>query len=503
MRATAASSDGAVHHRICMVCDFFYPRKGGVEMHIWSLAQALLSRGHKVIIVTHVYGNRAGVRHMTDGLKVYYCPMVPFVDDVTFPTMLAFLPLFRQILKRETIDVVHCHQATSQLTHECLLHAGAMGYPTVYTDHSLFGFADVASIHINKALRFALSDVGHCICVSRTCRENLVLRCALDPHEVSAIPNAVDALQFTPEGEEETEETARRRGSSSSSRRGSRSGRRSDRRRSSSSTDDDDDDDDDTVTIVIMSRLVYRKGIDLAVDVIPRICAAHPRVRFVIGGDGPKRIALEEMREAHELGDRVELLGAVEHSRVRDVLVRGDIFLNCSLTESFCIAIVEAASCGLLVVSTAVGGVPEVLPDDMCLLAQPNVDALEAALNAAHDQIASSSGSSGGSASGAERRWDFHSRVREMYRWTEVAERTECVYQRVRAQPQRTLFERMERYARAGPVLGALGLIVVMLDFTLLLLLEYFAPATAIELAHDVPWRGARIEEEEEEERIE
>lgn len=35
-------------HCICMVCDFFYPRLGGVEMHIWSLAQCLLKMGHKV-----------------------------------------------------------------------------------------------------------------------------------------------------------------------------------------------------------------------------------------------------------------------------------------------------------------------------------------------------------------------------------------------------------------------------------------------------------------------
>lgn len=40
--------------------------------------------------------------------------------------------------------------------------------------------------------------------------------------------------------------------------------------------------------------------------------------------------------------------------------VRGQIFLNASLTEAFCMAIVEAAAAGLLVVSTAVGGVPEV-----------------------------------------------------------------------------------------------------------------------------------------------
>lgn len=39
---------------------------------------------------------------------------------------------------------------------------------------------------------------------------------------------------------------------------------------------------------------------------------------------------------------------------------RGHLFLNCSLTEAFCMALVEAAAAGLLVVSTRVGGVPEV-----------------------------------------------------------------------------------------------------------------------------------------------
>lgn len=38
-----------------------------------------------------------------------------------------------------------------------------------------------------------------------------------------------------------------------------------------------------TVTIVVLSRLAYRKGIDLLVGTAPRICAAFPNVRFVVG----------------------------------------------------------------------------------------------------------------------------------------------------------------------------------------------------------------------------
>ena len=44
--------------------------------------------------------------------------------------------------------------------------------------------------------------------------------------------------------------------------------------------------------------------------------------------------------------------------------------------QSFCMALLEAASCGLLVVSTKVGGVPEVLPPSMIKFAEPNPDAL-------------------------------------------------------------------------------------------------------------------------------
>ena len=70
------------------------------------------------------------------------------------------------------------------------------------------------------------------------------------------------------------------------------------------------------------------------------------------------------------------MLGSVPHKEVRNVMNRGHIFINTSLTEAFCIAIIEAASCGLLVVATDVGGVTEVSPHDMMLLAKPDPDSI-------------------------------------------------------------------------------------------------------------------------------
>ena len=59
--------------------------------------------------------------------------------------------------------------------------------------------------------------------------------------------------------------------------------------------------------MAIGSRLVYRKGIDLVVAAVPKICARKfgPdlafSVDFLVGGDGPKRILFEEMIEQHHL----------------------------------------------------------------------------------------------------------------------------------------------------------------------------------------------------------
>lgn len=104
-----------------------------------------------------------------------------------------------------------------------------------------------------------------------------------------------------------------------------------------------------------------------------QVCAQCPDVDFMIAGDGPKKQALDDLVEREGLHDRVRLLGSVPHEKVRDVLAQGHLFLNTSLTEAFCMAVVEAAAAGLFVVATNVGGVPEVLSPNEMALADPTV----------------------------------------------------------------------------------------------------------------------------------
>uniref|UniRef100_A0AC11EUB6 Phosphatidylinositol glycan anchor biosynthesis class A n=1 Tax=Ovis aries TaxID=9940 RepID=A0AC11EUB6_SHEEP len=305
-------------HNICMVSDFFYPNMGGVESHIYQLSQCLIERGHKVIIVTHAYGNRKGIRYLTNGLKVYYLPLKVMYNQSTATTLFHSLPLL---------------------------------------------------------------------------------------------------------------------------------------------------------------RLVYRKGTDLLSGIIPELCRKYPDLKFIIGGEGPKRIILEEVRERYQLHDRVRLLGALEHKDVRNVLVQGHIFLNTSLTEAFCMAIVEAASCGLQVVSTRVGGIPEVLPENLIILCEPSVKSLCEGLEKAIFQLKS------GALPPPE---NIHNIVKTFYTWRNVAERTEKVYDRVAKEAVLPMDKRLDRLiSHCGPVTGCIFALLAVFNFLFLIFLRWVTPDSLIDVAID------------------
>ena len=152
-----------------MISDFFLPDVGGVENHIYILSTELLRRGHKVIILTHSHPpDRTGIRYLSPGLKVYHIPFPTIARSATLPNFFTFLPYFRAIMLRERIGLVHAHASLSSLGHEGILHAHHFGIRTVFTDHSLFGFEDAASILTNKLLEATLANVDGVICVSHT-----------------------------------------------------------------------------------------------------------------------------------------------------------------------------------------------------------------------------------------------------------------------------------------------------------------------------------------------
>ncbi|KAK5698423.1 Phosphatidylinositol N-acetylglucosaminyltransferase GPI3 subunit [Elasticomyces elasticus] len=493
-----------------MISDFFYPQPGGVESHIYQLSSKLIDRGHRVIIITHAYDHpsRTGIRYLTNRLKVYNLPHWVVYRSTTFPTVFSSFPILRQIFIREQIQIVHGHGSLSNLCHEGLLHARTMSLGTVFTDHSLFGFSDAASIMANKLLKFSLSDVGHVICVSHTCKENTTLRASLNPLAVSVIPNAVVASNFRPL---EPNESKLLRDQSSS-------------KHSLLPPPPDPSQPigpGDPITIVVISRLFYNKGTDLLISALPILLRTHPNLRFIIAGSGPQAIDLEQTLDSlpQQLvytasgQSRVVLVGGIRHEEVRDVMVRGHMLLSTSLTEAFGTVLVEAASCGLMVVATRVGGVPEVLPGNMTVFILPEVEDVVRGVTEAVGLLTTR----------AVRRDKFHDLVKNMYSWSDIARRTERVYDLVTGtpsavdnyeeewahygQPAQTqysspnsqvqsaaLIDRLKRYFGCGIWAGKLFVIVVVVDYLIYCFLEIMYPREGIDVCKAWPATAPKVD---------
>ena len=95
----------SLRFRIALVSDYFVPNLGGVEMHMYNVAQCLLDRGHKVVVITGTYSNqRTGIRYLSNGLKVYHIPTKCIYTQAAFPDFFtAIVPDLRLIYIREQI----------------------------------------------------------------------------------------------------------------------------------------------------------------------------------------------------------------------------------------------------------------------------------------------------------------------------------------------------------------------------------------------------------------
>ena len=134
-----------------------------------------------------------------------------------------------------------------------------------------------------------------------------------------------------------------------------------------------------TPLIVHSSNFRPLKRLDDVIEIFARVRAKGP-ARLALIGDGPERPRIEAEVRARGLHADVRFLG--EQLDFVATLQAADVFLLPSETESFGLAALEALSCGVPVVASRVGGVPEVVREgeDGFLLPVGDVVAMAAAV---------------------------------------------------------------------------------------------------------------------------
>lgn len=142
----------------------------------------------------------------------------------------------------------------------------------------------------------------------------------------------------------------------------------------------------DTILVGIVARLVPIKDIEAFLTAIQRVRQVHDKVEVAIVGDGELRNALEAQAKALEIADSVHFLGF--RKDLPRIYADLDLVALSSLNEGLPVSIIEAMASGCTVVSTAVGGVPNLIaegetgflapPGDPAALADALLRAIEA-----------------------------------------------------------------------------------------------------------------------------
>jgi len=315
--------------RIGVVC---YPSMGGSGIVATEIGLGLAERGHDVHFVAYDVPARL-VGHL-DRVTFHRVEWQDYPLLNLCPYPLALATKLAEVSTAHRLDLLHVHYATPHAT-SAFLARQILGHRSPRVITSLHG-TDITQVGRDPALlpvtRLSLLHSHALVVPSEYLRQAAYVELSL-PTEVAieVIPNFVDADYFRP---------APRRPEVLSDRLGLPADR--------------------PPLLVHVSNFRPLKRVDDTLRVLATVRRTVPAV-LVLVGDGPERPRAEALARELGLSDAVRFLGV--QLDVRDVLQQADVFLLPSETEGFGLAALEALACGVPVVGSRVGGLPEVVAD--------------------------------------------------------------------------------------------------------------------------------------------
>ncbi len=115
----------------------------------------------------------------------------------------------------------------------------------------------------------------------------------------------------------------------------------------------------DVLTGITVSRLSPEKDLVTMLEAVRTVVNSIPEFQLLIVGNGPERNRLEQKMVELQLESHVTFLG--ERSDIPELLSQAGFYVSSSLTEGISLTLLEAMSVGLPVVTTSVGGNPEIV----------------------------------------------------------------------------------------------------------------------------------------------
>jgi len=326
-----------------LILSWEYPPliEGGLARHVRKLSENLVSRGVDVHVLTRGHEESPPEEEIR-GVVVHrvreperpreLAEFVTWVEHMNADMLAAGVELG----DRFTFDVVHGHDwlvavAGDHLANRFRCPLAVTIHATEYGRHQ--GWVDKhPQSHIHGVERWMANRADRVITCSAYMREHVADIYGLEDDRIAVIPNGIDPSELVPVADLD----ALRREFADPAER----------------------------LVLLVGRLVYEKGFQLALEALPGLTARLPDVRFIVAGSGTHE---QELRaQAHELGldPYGTFLGWIGDDVLHSLYRIADLCVVPSIYEPFGLVALEAMASGCPCLVADTGGLREVVPNE-------------------------------------------------------------------------------------------------------------------------------------------
>ena len=314
--------------KICMISYLSHPPyTGGAEIFVDEISKRLTVDGHTIYLVTSKpdstlprYENRKSTRIFRVGNSI-----LP-----GFSYLINGVQTVLNLNKKHNFDIIHAHMGIPSYAGLIGAFSGKiMGKPVILSFQG--GRAWVMNRYIFRPFSkymFSSSTVVHTV---STYLSEIAKR--FGGKNIVRIPNGVDLTTFKPEYNlKEIINIKKNLGIS-----------------------------DQNKILITVSRIDEKNGILDLIRAIKGVVVKDQDVKLLIVGDGPLRSTVEKEIRTLNLENYVIIVGNRRHEEIPNFLALADVFIRPSLSEGFGISFIEAMACGVPVIGSCVGGIPDFL----------------------------------------------------------------------------------------------------------------------------------------------
>ena len=307
--------------KIGIVC---YPTFGGSGVVATELGKGLASKGHEVHFIT--YNKPARLDFFNENLYYHEVSIsqYPLFDFPPYESALASKLV--DVVRFEELDIVHVHyaipHASAAYLAKQILKTYGINIPIVTTLHG----TDITLVGKDKTFKpvvtFSINESDGVTTVSENLK-NQTLEYFDITRDIQVIPNFIDLTRFVNKNREHFKKAIA---------------------------------PDDERILVHTSNFRKVKNTQDVVRIFHQVSQTIPS-KLLMVGDGPERSNAEELSRQLGISHSVRFLG--KQDAVEEILSVSDLFLMPSSSESFGLAALEAMACRVPVISTCIGGLPE------------------------------------------------------------------------------------------------------------------------------------------------